>query len=280
MSNRRTSLAVILPYWSDPRFVFGTFAIFFIWFSLVTMSFGRTLGDFLICFFAMVSLELIFNYILRREIVFPLSGMISSVGAFLLVDTQSIWIVLLVAFLTIGSKFFIQLRGRHIFNPNNFAIVVVALAFPELVSPTGGMRWGGQLWLAVLIFTFGLILVYRARRWLVSFSYISVFFSLALLFKTMSINNSIYTLLSPGSQLFIFFMISDPRTSPNSQKLQILFGVSIALLDHLFRLNQFRLAGLFSLFLVALLYSLADLSLKDKDLVKSWKVRSVPLGEA
>lgn len=274
-SKALNGITAVLPRWTDPRFVFGTFAIFFISFSLITMSFGRTPLQFLVCFSTFALLDLAFHYVLQRKIVFPLSGMISSIGAFLLVDTQEIGILLLVAFLTIGSKFFIQLRGRHIFNPNNFAIVVVALALPELVSATGGLRWGGEIWLASLIFAMGIFLVIRANRWLVSFSYISVFFALALIFRGAGINNSLFTLLGPGSQLFIFFMISDPRTSPNSQKLQILFGVSVALVDHLLRLQQFRLSTLFSLSLVTLVYSLADLWMHDKDRMPGWNMKEV-----
>ncbi|KYG66612.1 hypothetical protein AZI86_06085 [Bdellovibrio bacteriovorus] len=265
-----TKKGFIYPSYRDPRLHFLLFAVFFIWFALSTMSFGRTPQQFLFCLVLFSTLEFIFVYLYKHQIAVPTSGMVSSIGAFLLVDTQYPLVMATIAFLTIASKYYIRIDGRHIFNPNNFAIVIIALAMPNMVSPVGGLRWGGELWVGGTIFAMGLLLVWSANRFFVSVSYLATFFTIGMAFKMFAVNRSLYTLLSPGTQLFVFFMISDPKTSPNRLKAQILFGAGIAIIDHCLRLIQFRLATLTALFIATLFYAIINKYTKDKQSTETW----------
>jgi Na+-translocating ferredoxin:NAD+ oxidoreductase RnfD subunit len=64
-------------------------------------------------------------------------------------------------------------------------------------------------------------------------------------------------------QLFVFFMITDPATTVKSRKGQILVAFLIALVEFVFRLNQFIYAPFYALFLVGPLSMFISLRYKD-----------------
>ena len=64
----------------------------------------------------------------------PLSALITSFSLTLLLRTDLIALAILAAGIAIGSKFFVRIRGKHIFNPANVALVTLML-YSRLVSP-------------------------------------------------------------------------------------------------------------------------------------------------
>jgi Na+-translocating ferredoxin:NAD+ oxidoreductase RnfD subunit len=63
-------------------------------------------------------------------------------------------------------------------------------------------------------------------------------------------------------QLFVFFMITDPATTVKGRKGQILVAFLIALVEFIFRLNQFIYAPFYALFLVGPLSMLISMRFK------------------
>lgn len=256
----------------DPRYFFVLFFSLFLFHVLSTPAFARSLDDFLFTASFFIALDLIFKFFLNQKLSI-LSAFVSAFGFFVIIDSNYWWVGALGALLTIGSKHFIKLNNRHIFNPNNFAIVILSLSLPEHLAPFGGMRWGGDIMWSLIISFLGLILCFLAGRaflactFILSFSLIaflrSYFFDVHL-FLTLSV------LMTPGILIFVYFMITDPRTSPNSVKLQIVFAVGIALIDQLLRLFQFRLSFFLALFIMTAVYTIADTLLKDKEDQPYW----------
>ncbi len=158
------------------------------------------------------------------------SALISSGSLILLLRTSSLETAIAAALLAVGSKFVIRFRGRHIVNPTNFGIVVVLLLFNDAwVSP--GL-WGSVALTGAALMFIGFLVVQRAERsditFVFLFSYAAILFGRALWYgDPMSI--PLHQLQSGTLLIFAFFMISDPRTTPDARPARILYAVALAL---------------------------------------------------
>ncbi len=160
----------------------------------------------------------------------PRSALISGLSLCLLLRTNSLALAVAAAVVTIASKFVIRWRGKHLFNPTNFGIVAMMLATGQVwVSPG---QWGSVAFFAFLIACLGGLVVNRAARSDVTYAflafYLAVLFGRALwLGQPMSI--PLHQLGSGSFLIFTFFMISDPRTTPDSRAGRVLFALLVAL---------------------------------------------------
>ena len=157
------------------------------------------------------------------------SALISGLSLCLLLRTNDSTLMILTAVITIASKFLLQWNGKHIFNPTNFGIIAtLALTGRVWVSPA---QWGSQLYFAFLIACLGGIVIHRAMRSDVSLAFIFSYAGILLL-RALWLGDpwSIPTkqLQSGALLLFTFFMISDPKTTPDSRSGRILFALLVA----------------------------------------------------
>ncbi len=92
----------------------------------------------------------------------PRSALISALSLCLLLRTASPFLAAVTAVAAIGSKFVIRVRGKHVFNPTNFAIVLMLLVSDGVwVSPG---QWGSGAVFAFLLAAAGALVVNRAAR--------------------------------------------------------------------------------------------------------------------
>jgi Na+-transporting NADH:ubiquinone oxidoreductase subunit NqrB len=160
----------------------------------------------------------------------PRSALISGLSLCLLLRTSSLLLAFVAAVLTIASKFVLCWRGKHIFNPTNFGIVALLLLTDRAwVSPG---QWGSVAFFSFLMACLGGLVVHRAARsdvtWAFLGFYLAVLFGRALwLGQPPSI--PLHQLESGAFLLFSFFMISDPRTTPDTRAGRILFALLVAL---------------------------------------------------
>ncbi len=159
----------------------------------------------------------------------PRSALISGLSLCLLLRANSAALLIATAAITIASKFFLRWKGKHIFNPTNFGIVaMLALSGEIWVSPA---QWGSKLQFAFLMACLGGMVIHRAMRSDVSgafiISYAAVLFGRAYwLGDPWAI--PLKQLQSGALLLFTFFMISDPKTTPDARAGRILFGCLVA----------------------------------------------------
>jgi Na+-translocating ferredoxin:NAD+ oxidoreductase RnfD subunit len=159
----------------------------------------------------------------------PRSALISGLSLCLLLRTHEPLLLIATAVVTIASKFLLRWKRKHIFNPTNFGIVVmIALTGEVWVSPA---QWGSKLHFAFLMACLGGMVIHKAMRSDVSyafiFSYAAILFGHALwLGDPWAI--PLKQLQSGALLLFTFFMISDPKTTPDSRAGRILFGLLVA----------------------------------------------------
>jgi Na+-transporting NADH:ubiquinone oxidoreductase subunit NqrB len=191
----------------------------------------------------------------------PRSALISSLSLCLLLRSNSLWVLALGAVIAIGSKFAIRINNKHVFNPTNFAIVLLLLFLGDhaWVSPA---QWGSRSWFAFLMLCAGGTVVYRAMRSDVTVAFLlawmTIIFGRALwLGDPMSI--PLRQLQSGALLLFAFFMISDPKTTPDSRAGRILFAILVALSAGYVQFILYRTNGLlWSLSVSSMLVPLID----------------------
>jgi Na+-transporting NADH:ubiquinone oxidoreductase subunit NqrB len=190
----------------------------------------------------------------------PRSALISGLSLCLLLRTNSVLLLIVTAVITIGSKFLLKWNRKHIFNPTNFGIVaIIALGADVWVSPA---QWGGKLHFGFLMACLGGMVVHRALRSDVSYAFI--FCYAAILFGRAwwlgdPLAIPLKQLQSGALLLFTFFMISDPKTTPDSRAGRLLFAVIVAAGACYVQFILYRNNGLlWSLALCSLLTPLID----------------------
>ena len=159
------------------------------------------------------------------------SSIITGLSLCLLLRASHPGWMILAATLSIWSKFLIRWRGRHIFNPANFGIVLL-LVLTNRVWVSAG-QWGSSLWLGFFISCLASMVLGRAGRWDISLGFLAAYGGLLLvralyLGETLAIPQRQF--LSGSLLLFAFFMISDPKTVPESRRGRLVFAGATALL--------------------------------------------------
>jgi enediyne biosynthesis protein E5 len=184
----------------------------------------------------------------------PKSALISGLSLCLLLRTNHLHLALVTAVIAIASKFVVRHRGKHVFNPTNFAIVAMMLATGEVwVSPG---QWGNAAFFAFAMACLGGLVVNRAARSDVTYAFLVAWLSILFgysLWLGQPLAVPLHRLESGAFLLFTFFMISDPRTTPDSRAGRILFALLVAVGAALVQFRLFRTNGL--------LWSLAAFSL-------------------
>jgi Na+-transporting NADH:ubiquinone oxidoreductase subunit NqrB len=181
------------------------------------------------------------------------SAMISGLSLSILMRCTSIPLSLLLAAAAIFSKFIFRWNNKHIFNPTNFALALGILLTNQVsVVPS---QWGNGALLAFFILCMGIFVSNKACRSDVSFAFLGTFATV--LFVQAFLNGTDFSIpfqrLQTGSLLiFTFFMISDPKSTPNSRTGRLIFGVGAALLGiYLQTVHQIAAGLLISLFFIS-----------------------------
>ena len=175
----------------------------------------------------------------------PASALISSLSLCLLLRTNSLAVAALASAIAVSSKFLVRWRGKHLFNPSNLALVVLlALPLRAWVSPG---QWGSFATFAFLLACAGGLVVHRALRSDVTYAFLGTY-ALLLVWRTLILGDPwtipLHQMESGALVLFAFFMISDPRTTPDSRVGRIVFGAAVAALAHYVTFRMFRTNGL------------------------------------
>ncbi len=183
----------------------------------------------------------------RRPLL--LSSYVSGNSLALLLKPFSLvlWPFAVGAMLSIGSKYVLRYRGRHLWNPTNFAITALVLLAPGQVAILSE-QFGNDLRVNAVIWFVGILVVARAKLLHVTATYVVAFFALAWVRHLVTgtpLLAEIAPITGPMYQLFVFFMITDPPTTVASRRGRILVVILIALAETAIRLgNDFQVAWL------------------------------------
>jgi hypothetical protein len=180
------------------------------------------------------------------------SAYITGISVGILLRSPEYWPYALCSAIAITSKYAIRVRGRHIWNPSNFAICAMLLLAPEFVAALS-IQWGNTVWPMVVIWVLGAFIVYRVQRFHITATYVGSFIVLALL-RTLITGHPFLSEVAPITgamyQLFIFFMITDPKTTVTPKWAQCLVAGLVAVAELILRLAHVVNAPFFSLTIV------------------------------
>jgi enediyne biosynthesis protein E5 len=173
------------------------------------------------------------------------SALISGLSLCLLLRTNRADLAVLAAVVTIASKSLIRVGGKHVFNPTNGGIVAMLLLTNQVwVSPG---QWGAAALFAFLMACAGSLVVNRATRSDVTYAFI-VFYCALLFGRSLYLGEPltipVHRLESGGLLLFTFFMISDPKTTPDSRIGRVVFAALVAFGAWYVQFRLFRTNGL------------------------------------
>jgi len=174
------------------------------------------------------------------------SALISGLSLSLLLRANSVWWFVLAAAVSIAGKFLFRWNGKHLFNPANFGIVTL------LLCPGGNAwvcpgQWGNAVFFGFLLICLGGVVVNRARSADLTLgflaSYLALVFGRSLwLGEPMAI--PLHRIENGALLIFAFFMISDPKTTPDSRLGRILFAGLVAFGGWYVQFRLFRTNGL------------------------------------
>jgi len=183
--------------------------------------------------------EALLSWFDRGKVINLLSAYISGISLTLLVKPQggALWPFVLGGFIAISSKYVLRYRDNHLWNPTNFAVSALLLAAPDRVSVLSH-QFGNDLTTNLVIWIFGLIIAARVGVLHITLTYVASFLLLntaRALTLGQPILPEIAPITGPMYQLFIFFMITDPRTVVRGRKRQIVVAIMIAVMETLIR---------------------------------------------
>jgi len=171
------------------------------------------------------------------------SPLISAFSLCLLLRTDHLAVAALAAVIAIGSKFAIRWKNKHVFNPTNLALAVIVWSGLGWVSPG---QWGQVAWFGFLIACLGSLVVTRAARADVTLAFLACYVGLLIaraLWLGDPLTIPLHQIESGALLIFAFFMISDPKTTPDSRSGRIIYALLVALTAQYVQFGFFLLNG-------------------------------------
>lgn len=218
--------------------------------------------------------ELVLHWLATGKMVNLLSAYISgnSVAILLKPAAGIVWPFAVCSLLAILSKYVLRYRGRHLWNPTNLSVCLMLL----LAADRTGMlshEWGNDPAMVAIIWSVGLLVVIRARVWHLTIGYLALFALFAWVRTWLNgqpFLSELGPVTGPMYQLFMFFMVTDPRTIVSGRAKQMGVLVLVALCECAIRVaadfdwlgpdNALRVAPpMFALFFVGPLFLWLDL---------------------
>ena len=161
------------------------------------------------------------------------SPLITGLSLSLLLRADEPWVYAAAGVIAISSKFLLRLDGKHLWNPAGLAIVVLLFGTNHVWISPG--QWGASLWFAALLAFLAILVLQAARRADISLFFLGAHAGLLLgraLWLGDPLAIPLHQLESGSLLIFAFFMISDPRTTPDARPGRLLLALAVALMAH------------------------------------------------
>lgn len=233
----------------DPRYFQLCFQFIFMAYGLLWLGWTAEWGHYLFS----ITGALLFNYLAetfrhrRRPGLaawrsWGLSSLVSAMSLCLLLKTGHWYTSLLASVLTVASKYLIRIKGKHIFNPSAFGIVATLLISKDAWLSPG--QWGSDIVLFFFIIVFGTIVVTRVQKLDTSLSFLLTYIYLTwwrqVYVLGWPMDHFLHSITTGSLLIFAFFMISDPRTSPDHPFARMLWSSFIAVISFYFAAFEWK----------------------------------------
>ena len=259
---RGTAYPVLLPKLSDPRLHLAAVITSLQVLGQVAFHFRLSIAQILLALLTAAVLEVAIAARQQHVILWPASALLTGNGvAFILRvpgtqhgDWWSLrgwWIFVATSAVSLLSKYVIRWRGGHVFNPSNIGLVLCFLLLGRGRAEPLDFWWGPvSPWLGlafVIILTGGFVILSRLGLLAIAVGFWLAFAAgigvLAVEGHTMTARwhlgpitggNFWWVLLSsPEVLVFLFFMITDPKTAPAGRRARVVYAVAVGLLGAL-----------------------------------------------
>ena len=180
------------------------------------------------------------------------SAYVSGISVGILIRSPFYWPYVLCSLISITSKYAIRWRGRHLWNPSNLGVSAMLFGASATVASLS-IQWGNHLWPMLIVWTLGSLIIWRLKRFHICLTYVASFVAFSAIRCAITGDpflSAVAPVTGPMYQLFICFMITDPRTTVRTKRGQIAVAFLIAVAEAILRLNRVVHAPYYALFLV------------------------------
>ncbi len=189
------------------------------------------------------------------------SALITSLSLCILLRATAPQFWLAAGCLGIGLKFLVRINGKHMFNPACIAIVSLMLVCGEAVWVSPG-QWGQAPLLAGYEMALTALVLSSAKRLDIALGFLvgyGAIMTIRALWLGDPLTIPLHHLSSGALLVFAFFMITDPRSTPDSRAGRLIFAFAVAALAAWFVIGpNVRGAPLMALAALAVLTPVLD----------------------
>ena len=210
-----------------------------------------SLGSIFSVLLFVMLVEHLFIYVKEKSVSYiSFSSLSTALGVMLMMVTPYVWITMFVTFFALLQKQFLTVEKKHFFNPSNFALLLALTLFYKDAHIVLG-QLGDTLWLKLVLIVVAMSILVRVNRWVIPLSFTLLYLLFQYYFvvsydPVLIMEDLYHRFYSVSFTLFILFMLTDPKTTPQALPLQLAFALLIAfcatLLD---RIYGFRAQHLF-----------------------------------
>ena len=263
----RTTYPVSLPSIRDARLHVAAVILTIHVLGQVTLGFQVSVPQILAAILTCAVIEVAVTYRAKSSFVWPASAMLTGSGVALILrvpgtppndhwSTHAWYVFAGVAAFSLSTKYVIRYRGSHVFNPSNIGLVIVFIVFGSTRVEPLDFWWaplGSGLLLAYAVILAGGLLI-TARLGLLAVA-ATFWLTLAAGLGVLAASGHCMVarwafapvcgftfwrviITSPEVLIFLFFMITDPKTVPSGRTARVVFGFLVAVVSTLLMAPQ------------------------------------------
>lgn len=262
-----TSYPLVLPSIRDPRLHVAAVIISIHVLGQVALHFRVSVPQILAAILTCAIIELALTFRHSRSFVWPASAMLTGSGVALILrvvgtppddpwNTSAWYVFAGVAALSLLTKYVIRYRGSHVFNPSNIGLVIAFVVLGSSRVEPLDFWWAPlDVWMVaayVLIVGGGLLITRRLHLLALGATFWA---TLAVGIGILAASGHCMTanwafapvcgpdfwrviVTSPEVLIFLFFMITDPKTVPAGRVGRVAFGLLVAVVSTLLMAPQ------------------------------------------
>ena len=216
----------------DARHYQILFLSVFLAFGCLSLDWDISIMRMGITFGVCIATQLIFAGFTTRDYSSVKSALISALSLCLMLKTNLLWVSAFAAFLSIASKFLIRIRGKHVFNPTNFGIIIAMLVTGSAWISPG--QWGSDALLLFMVGILGLSVLIKVKRLDTAFAFALGFCGLSffrsVIYQGWPVDFFFHQFSSGTLLLFTFFMITDPASTASNKYARFVWAFAVGVL--------------------------------------------------
>jgi enediyne biosynthesis protein E5 len=240
--------------------------------DLLSRATGDLVTDYsptFVAIFVTIAAEMVLSRLLGGQWPHLASAYITGISVGILIKSPDVLPYVLCGAISIVSKYALRIGGRHIWNPSNFGVCLMVYLWQNHQVSALSVQLGNDPWPMYIIWVLGALILWRIGRLNITVTYAIAFLLLGV-FRCAYVNDGSVTwngwlteigpITGPPYQLFMFFMITDPKTTTKAKWSQCAVAVLVAIVETVFRLRYREVhAPYYALFIVGPITNLIEI---------------------